>query len=473
MAAGTGHNGGDGWVLARALHRLDVPVWVTALAGTPAPLTRAHGRRSRAPRACAKSRPTGRGPRSGSWSMRSSAPVRSGAPRAPAAALLERLLDLELPDPRHRRARPESTSAPAWCTASPRADVTVTFGGFRRGHLLARDEVGDLVVVDIGHPPARIRHGRCSSPTRCRRALAAAARVAITRATRGRIVVIGGDAGMSGAARLAGARRVRRGRRPGARRRAARDASPPSAPAEPDLQTLRASDSSATSSGELRALLERADAVVIGPGLGRGDGQGARSCWRAPASRSARCSTPTRSWRSRAGWPSSPRSAPSAPLVLTPHAGEFRTLFPRAGARSATPTHGARRPQRRSSRASRVLLKGVPTVIARAGRSPLTVAAGNPGLATGGSGDVLSGILGALLARGGEPEVAAAVAAQALGPRRRPRGAPGDRACDAADGRDRGAARPLARVGRDAPAHRRTRVEPPVLAPAGQAETRV
>jgi NAD(P)H-hydrate epimerase len=62
-----------------------------------------------------------------------------------------------------------------------------------------------------------------------------------------------------------------------------------------------------------------------------------------------------------------------------------------------------------------VLLKGVPTSIARAGRSLLTIAAGNPGLATGGSGDVLSGILGALLAREVEPDMAAAIAAQALG----------------------------------------------------------
>ena len=62
-----------------------------------------------------------------------------------------------------------------------------------------------------------------------------------------------------------------------------------------------------------------------------------------------------------------------------------------------------------------MLLKGVPTTIARAGRSSLTIAAGNPGLATGGSGDVLSGILAALLAREGESDVAAAIAAQALG----------------------------------------------------------
>jgi NAD(P)H-hydrate epimerase len=62
-----------------------------------------------------------------------------------------------------------------------------------------------------------------------------------------------------------------------------------------------------------------------------------------------------------------------------------------------------------------LLLKGVPTVIVRTGRPPLTVAAGNPGLATGGSGDVLSGLVGTALAQQLAPELAAALGAQALG----------------------------------------------------------
>jgi NAD(P)H-hydrate repair Nnr-like enzyme with NAD(P)H-hydrate dehydratase domain len=54
-------------------------------------------------------------------------------------------------------------------------------------------------------------------------------------------------------------------------------------------------------------------------------------------------------------------------------------------------------------------------VVARAERPALTVAAGNPGLATGGSGDVLSGIVGTALAQGLAPEIAAAFGAQVLG----------------------------------------------------------
>ncbi|HVJ99864.1 MAG TPA: NAD(P)H-hydrate dehydratase, partial [Gemmatimonadales bacterium] len=106
--------------------------------------------------------------------------------------------------------------------------------------------------------------------------------------------------------------------------------------------------------------------------------------------------------------------AEARPVVITPHPGEFRGLFPDLASQRELDPWGAAEAAAERSRAV-VLLKGVPSVVAVSGRPPLTVAAGNPGLATGGSGDVLSGIIGTALAQEVEPRIAAALGAQALG----------------------------------------------------------
>jgi hydroxyethylthiazole kinase-like uncharacterized protein yjeF len=182
--------------------------------------------------------------------------------------------------------------------------------------------------------------------------------------------------------------------------------------AEPDLQTFAHSFDQAPSE-DLLALVGRADAVVIGPGLGRAPGRKALITALVVAARAVVLDADALVAFQGAA-PELRALAGGRPLVLTPHPGEFRTLFPAlAPVRELDPWTAASSAAEESG--ATILLKGVPTVVARSGRGLLTVAAGNPGLATGGSGDVLSGLVGTALAQGLAPETAAGFAAQALG----------------------------------------------------------
>jgi NAD(P)H-hydrate epimerase len=409
VAAGPGHNGGDGWVLARALHRLAVPVWVTAPPGGTgaklrermAGLARAEGVREVAP--------------DGPWPTVALAvdallgTGASGPPRAPVAALLERLLDLEVPL--------VAVDGPTGVDllsgtvhGGAKADLTVTFGGLRRGHLLARDEVGDVLVVDIGHPSAEPGWPALVTDEDAAEWLPQL-RADSHKGTRGRVVVIGGDAGMTGAVRMAARAAFAAG---AGLVHAVAPAETVAAlvQAEPDLQTLAHRFDEEPSSA-LRDLVARADAVVIGPGLGRASG---RRAWVAAIAREAKAVLlDADALVAFQGAVEELRPiAERGPLVLTPHPGEFRGLFPELASQRELDPWGAAEAAAERTRAV-VLLKGVPTVVAVTGRPALTVAAGNPGLATGGSGDVLSGIIGTALAQQLEPRIAAALGAQALG----------------------------------------------------------
>jgi len=103
-----------------------------------------------------------------------------------------------------------------------------------------------------------------------------------------------------------------------------------------------------------------------------------------------------------------------ATTILTPHPGEFQRLEPRAAALGADPTSLAEAFAREHGVV--VVLKGATTVVAGPdGRTFLNVT-GSPAMATAGSGDVLSGLLGGLLAadQGRHASVEVAAAAVAL-----------------------------------------------------------
>jgi ADP-dependent NAD(P)H-hydrate dehydratase / NAD(P)H-hydrate epimerase len=408
VAVGPGNNGGDGWVLARALHQAGISTWVTPAAPAGSELNQQMARLALAA-GVRTVQPDGPWPAPGLLVDALLGTGARGTPRPPIASLVERLADLDLP--LAAMDGPSGLDLETGVTYLPtKAELSITFGGLRRGHLLARDDVGTIVVVDIGHPPPD-----GSWPTLVTDRDAAAwlprYRAGVHKGDRGRVVVIGGNGGMSGAIRITG--RAAFGAGAGLVHAVAPRATIDALTgAEPDLQTL-AHSLALPLGDELVALIRRADAVVIGPGLGRGGGTDEFVLAVLGEARAAVVDADALTVL--AGKVERLRAIGSRKsLVLTPHHGEFRTLFAEhAGGQESDPWSAACGAANAS--AGTVLLKGVPTVVARSAGHERVVAAGNPGLATGGSGDLLSGLIGAFLAGGLEPDVAASLGAQALG----------------------------------------------------------
>jgi NAD(P)H-hydrate epimerase len=146
----------------------------------------------------------------------------------------------------------------------------------------------------------------------------------------------------------------------------------------------------------LSANLDRFQAVVIGPGLTSGTDAKKLVEWviqhaRVPVVLDADAVNIC------AEKPEALKSA-SIPLVLTPHPGELARLLHTTSA-SVQKDRNAAIQQAVNITGSTVILKGAGTLIAAPGKSMQVNLNGNPGMATAGSGDVLAGILGGLLAQ--------------------------------------------------------------------------
>ncbi len=152
---------------------------------------------------------------------------------------------------------------------------------------------------------------------------------------------------------------------------------------------------------------EKADAVAIGPGLGRSEGtvELVRILLE-------RLDLPI-VLDADALWGLEPFTR-AAPTVLTPHSGELAGLLGVDG--RELDAHRLDAVRRAASRfGSVVLLKGADTLVAAPRAGVLVATYGTPALATAGSGDVLTGVVAAFLAKGMEAQYAAAAAAVAHG----------------------------------------------------------
>ncbi len=287
-----------------------------------------------------------------------------------------------------------------------RAESTVTFGFAKRGHYLhpGAEYAGKLEVADIGVPTAFAERlgivgrviERADGPSLIRPRDGSA-----HKGTFGRVVAVAGSPNMPGAALLALAGALRAGA--GNVTWAADEESLRHAHAlAPEVMLRLRGDASIEAWAE--TILARANSLVVGPGLGEGPDAAALVNTLIAHSKVPICldadglnilaKSPT-TWE-RVG----------APLVLTPHPKEMARLVG-VTLDDVQRDRVAMALQLSVARQCTVVLKGAGTVIADSDGAVTIVSAGNPGMAVGGSGDVLAGIVGALLANGLAPAEAA------------------------------------------------------------------
>ncbi|MDZ7662447.1 NAD(P)H-hydrate dehydratase [Thiohalophilus sp.] len=277
------------------------------------------------------------------------------------------------------------------------ADATLTFIGLKTGLLTgdASDYVGELVFTSL-NLPASVR-ARVSPVAR--RLDFEALRQHLPRRPRnshkglyGHVLILGGEQGMNGAARLAGEAALRAGAgRVSIATRAVHAATLNSG--RPELMCHGVEDSQA-----LQALIDQATVLAVGPGLGQGEW--GRMIWQAIAARDTPQVVDADALNLLA---ENPQWA--GQRILTPHPGEAARLLNLTPAEVQVDRLAAvRRLQAQFGGA--VVLKGAGTLVSTdAGNSVCT--AGNPGMSSAGMGDVLTGVIAALLAQGLAPATAA------------------------------------------------------------------
>ena len=289
-----------------------------------------------------------------------------------------------------------------------RADATVTFAALKPGLLLGQgpERSGTVTVADIGLDVSRARTHLVEDadvsgqlPPRPREA----------HKWQTAVYVAAGSPGMRGAAELCSRAAMRAGA--GMVRLGMPGAAPSDLPASEAVARALAP---ADWAGEVLAELDRFRVLVVGPGLGRGEA--AREAVRrlvAEAPVPVVVDADGLNLLGRAEDVALLAKGRTGPLLLTPHAGEFSRLAGEAP--GADRLASARGLARRASAV--VLLKGSTTVVASPepeGRVLLS-ASGSARLATAGTGDVLSGVIGAFIAQGLDTFVGAALAAHTHG----------------------------------------------------------
>ena len=281
--------------------------------------------------------------------------------------------------------------------ACVRAGVTATIGLPKRGLLQqsALDYVGRLSIVDIGIPEnftAALAPGCDYFMLDDARTLLPSRRPSAHKGDFGHLLMLAGSEGFTGAAVLSSEAAMRSG--VGLVTLGVPRAVWPIVASQ--CREVMPKPFDDWSAAALAPWLEKCDAVAVGPGLGQSQATDELVSWLL-----ANCAKPmvmdADALNVLARDPARLRSA-RGPVVITPHPGEMSRLAGKSiediqGDRWTSATRFAA-----DSRAV-VVLKGARTVVANSAAAISINSTGNPGMASGGVGDVLTGVMGALLAQ--------------------------------------------------------------------------
>ena len=399
VVCGAGNNGGDGYVAALCAHKIGIPVTVLA-AAEPSTDDAATACRDY----CAGGGVVGEG-----HALPADAGVvvdalfgtgLSRAPQGIGAELIRHInaancpvVSVDMPSGLHS----DTGFAFEPCV---KADTTITFIGLKLGLLTGqgRSHAGEIVFEDL-RIPAEARRTVAPVARIIRQPLLAKRRREMHKGDAGRVLVVGGDRGMLGAVLLAGEAALRCG---------SGLVTVAGSEAHLDLPALRFPELMSADALQLspEQISQRADAVVLGPGLGQSD-------WSAQVfERFIDVDVPMvvdadgLNWLARSGRHASARQ--HSARVLTPHPGEAAGLLQCTAAEIQADRLQAAR-EIAAKYGGICVLKGAGTLVACADGPMFLCDKGNPGMATAGMGDVLSGIVGSLAGQG--LPVAAAAAA--------------------------------------------------------------
>ena len=405
VLCGPGNNGGDGFVVAHHLNARGWDVWVETLAdigglgGDAALMARRWTGDTIALEDSSRVADLFVDALFGAGLSR---PLEGAARRLALTSKADkhRIVAIDVPSGIH------GNTAKAFDGVAFHAALTVTFFRKKPAHLLmpGRERCGEVVVADIGIPETALEEIK---PKLFENTPALWSypwpRAESHKYARGHCIIVSGPAHATGAARLAARGALRVG------------AGLVSVASPPDAVPINAAALTAimvkpfSGAGGLAELLKdkRLNSVVIGPGCGVG--RATKELVAATLASGAAAVLDADSLTSFKDDPQSLFAMLREPIVLTPHDGEFERLFPGVLQKTVNKVEAARAAAAISK--CTVLLKGADTVIASPDGLAIINSNAPPALATAGSGDVLAGLIGGLMAQGMDSFDAAAMAA--------------------------------------------------------------